>query len=156
MTDGDGDTTLVLMGGCFWGLEHSLSAVEGAVTAPGYAGGHRTGTEPDGTPCRLCPTYYNLKDTGDAEAVRVTVRTANGLRKVLETFGSHSARDPSPASSSRYVRGIGCADDATRDRVESMVRGLGMGHVVRLDGGFVEAEARHHGHWLGLYGPPEE
>ncbi len=148
-------TVIVLCGGCFWGLEYALSTIPGLETAPGYAGGHRTGRERDGSACALKPTYYNLKDTGDAEAVRVVAWTDEQVAAVLREFVAHSRRDPSPATSPRYARRVTCADAAGLRRVSKAMTNLGLGHVPTLGDGFVTAEPKHHGHYMRLYGPPE-
>lgn len=148
--------TLVLRGGCFWGLEYGLSAIPGAATAPGYAGGHRQGANADGSPRAIKPTYYNLADTGDAEAVRVTVSTHGQLRGVMRELVAHLARDPSPEDKQRYARGVAVAEKAMAAHVAKAMEEAGLRWKLDIgDEGFVEAEARHHGHYLRLYGPPE-
>lgn len=148
--------TLVLKGGCFWGLEYGLSAIPGIATAPGYAGGHRKGTKADGSPRDIKPTYYNLADSGDAEAVRVTVSTQGQLRAVVRELVAHLARDPSPSEKPRYARGAFCAEKAMAPHVAKALAEVGLTwRVGSGDDGFVEAEARHHGHYLRLYGPPD-
>lgn len=153
---GPGGITLVMRGGCFWGLEYALSVIPGAKAVPGYAYGHRTGKNNDGTPRTIKPNFYNLGDSGDTEAVRVTVANQAQLRAAIEKLAAHSASDPAPDDTTRYARGISCVDKAMAPHVEKAMREVGLRWKLGTgDGDFVEAEKRHHGHYLKLYGPPD-
>jgi peptide methionine sulfoxide reductase MsrA len=100
--------SLILLGGCFWGLEHALRETQGSSTETGYAGG------PDGT----SPTYYDLDRSGHSEGVRIAF-PAESLPRVLDIFAEHSFRDPSPASKPRYRRAVLCPDQETALLVRS-------------------------------------
>ncbi len=71
--------SIVLAGGCFWGVEDLLRKVPGvADTEVGYAGGTLDN-----------PTYEHVKTgrTGHAEAVRIDYDPAKvGIEKLLELF----------------------------------------------------------------------
>ena len=71
--------SLVLAGGCFWGVEDLLRKVPGVLdTEVGYAGGTLDN-----------PTYEHVKTgrTGHAEAVRIDYDPAKiGIEKLLELF----------------------------------------------------------------------
>ncbi|PCI75785.1 peptide-methionine (S)-S-oxide reductase [Candidatus Aerophobetes bacterium] len=71
--------SIVVAGGCFWGLEHLLSKFKGVVdTEAGYAGGDL-----------IDPTYNEVKTgtTGHAESVKITFDTeVVSLQEVLHYF----------------------------------------------------------------------
>lgn len=71
--------TMVLAGGCFWGVEDLLRKVPGILdTEVGYAGGQT----PD-------PTYNTVKNgnTGHAEAIEITYDSAQiSFAQILELF----------------------------------------------------------------------
>ncbi|MDR0621199.1 MAG: peptide-methionine (S)-S-oxide reductase MsrA [Deltaproteobacteria bacterium] len=73
------EKTIVLAGGCFWGVEHYLSLIPGVLkTEVGYANGHIEN-----------PTYERVcsGDSGFAEAVKVTYDLESlGLSELLGLF----------------------------------------------------------------------
>ena len=101
--------TIVLAGGCFWGLERYLSLVCGvSATEVGYANGHAGGAVSYAEVCTGA--------TGHAEAVRVTYDPAVApLRFLIRTF--FGAIDPTavnrqgPDVGTQYRSGIYYSDE---------------------------------------------
>lgn len=133
--------TLILLAGCFWGVEHALEEIPSVVSVTGYAGGR---PEP-------APTYYNLKANRNAEAVRVEFEPAD-LRAVLEKTISKSAGDPSPPADPRYRRAIFCPSEAIAGLVRAELAAMGESFHVAVETGFHPAEAYHQGYFKRVLG----
>lgn len=86
VADGPGLQTIVLAGGCFWGIEGVFEHIKGVTDAvSGYAGGNKASAEYE---------TVSTGTTGHAESVRVTFDpTKVSLEKLLQVFFS-VAHDP--------------------------------------------------------------
>src|SRR5262252_510711 len=144
-----GRQTVVVSGGCFWGVEAVFRHVKGVVEATsGYAGGS------------AATAHYQLVsegDTGHAESVRVTFDPVEvSLGQLLQVFFS-VAHDPTevnrqgPDSGTQYRSDLFVAD-AEQERVaRAYIAQLGSAHAysapiaTRVDAGqtFYPAEAYH-------------
>lgn len=141
--------TIVLAGGCFWGMQEILRAVPGVLaTEVGYAGGT---TE--------SPTYETVKTgrTGHAEAVRIDFDPARlPLEELLETwfFRMHDPTTPDRQGNDRgsqyrsviFVRSPEqerSARDAMAKVEASGVWGAPLVTEVAPDRGFTPAEGYH-------------
>lgn len=105
---------LVLLAGCFWGIDYSLQDLH-VDKEVGYAGGEA----PDGT------TYYNLDRSGHSEALRVRGVTPDLLPEILQRYLEKSRRDPSPASKPRYRRAVLCSSEDQARIVRELMAGMG-------------------------------
>jgi peptide-methionine (S)-S-oxide reductase len=141
--------TVVLAGGCFWGIQAVYQHVEGVHQAvSGYAGG----TMPN-------PSYEQVSTgrTGHAESVQVTYDPRKvSLGKILQIFFS-VAHDPTqlnrqgPDTGTQYRSAIFYSDEAAKRVAQSYIAqlgGAGVFHrpiVTRLDplAKFYPAEAYH-------------
>jgi peptide-methionine (S)-S-oxide reductase len=146
---GDGLQTVVLAGGCFWGIQAVYQHVEGVQQAvSGYAGGTVAG-----------PTYEQVSSgrTGHAESVQVTFDPHKvSLGKILQIFFS-VAHDPTqlnrqgPDVGTQYRSAIFTTDDSTKRTAQAYVSQLGNASVfqrpivTRIDplAKFYPAEAYH-------------
>jgi peptide-methionine (S)-S-oxide reductase len=146
---GDGLQTIVLAGGCFWGIQAVYQHVEGVHNAvSGYAGGSVTN-----------PTYEQVSSgrTGHAESVQVTYDPRKvSLGKILQIYFS-VAHDPTqlnrqgPDVGTQYRSSIFYSDEAQRKVAQAYIAqlgGAGVFHrpiVTRLDplAKFYPAEAYH-------------
>jgi peptide-methionine (S)-S-oxide reductase len=144
---GDGLQTIVLAGGCFWGIQavyQHLEGVHGAVS--GYAGGNGAN-----------PTYEQVSSgrTGHAESVQVTYDPRKvSLGKILHVFFS-VAHDPTqlnrqgPDVGTQYRSAIFYSDEAQKKVAQAYIAQLGgvfrRPIVTRLDplAKFYPAEAYH-------------
>jgi peptide-methionine (S)-S-oxide reductase len=151
---GDGLQTVVLAGGCFWGVQAVYQHVEGVHQAvSGYAGGKNPS-----------PTYEQVSSgrTGHAESVQVTFDPRQiSLGKILQIFFS-VAHDPTqldrqgPDVGTQYRSAIFVADDAEKSVAQSYVAQLGGAAVfsrpivTRIDRltAFYPAEAYHQNYAL--------
>jgi peptide methionine sulfoxide reductase msrA/msrB len=116
------EKTIVLAGGCFWGVERYLGLIPGVIgTEVGYA----NGTVPN-------PTYEMVcaGGTGFAEAVRVTYDAARlGLSELLELF--YKIIDPTSLNRQgndagpQYRTGIYHLDEADRPIIAGSLTLLG-------------------------------
>jgi peptide-methionine (S)-S-oxide reductase len=117
-----GRQTVVLAGGCFWGVEAVYKHVKGVVEATsGYAGGSAE------------TAHYELVgegNTGHAESVRVTFDPAQvSLGQLLQVFFS-VAHDPTqvnrqgPDTGSQYRSAIFVSDPAQRRAVDAYIAQL--------------------------------
>ncbi len=114
----DARETIVLAGGCFWGMEEILRQVPGVLdTEVGYAGGQ---TEQ--------PTYPQVRrgDTGHAEAIRVTYDPARlNLATLLEDW-FYRMHDPTTLNrqgndiGSQYRSAIFYSSDAQKKVAEEV------------------------------------
>ena len=142
--------TLVVAGGCFWGVQGVFQHVTGVVTATsGYAGG---------TVAR--PSYEDVStgNTGHAESVRIVYDPAKvSLDKLLEVFFT-VAHDPTqlnrqgPDHGTQYRSAIFYRSDAQKAAVTSYIaqleksgtiRGKIVTQVAPLNNDFYVAEAYH-------------
>jgi peptide-methionine (S)-S-oxide reductase len=120
---GDGLQTVVLAGGCFWGVQAVFQHVEGVHQAvSGYAGGTKTD-----------PTYEQVSSgqTGHAESVQVTFDPHKiSYGKILQIFFS-VAHDPTqldrqgPDVGTQYRSAIFFSNEAEKRVAQSYVAQLG-------------------------------
>ncbi len=125
----EGLQTVVLAGGCFWGIQAVYQHVEGVHQAvSGYAGG----TKAD-------PTYEEVSSgrTGHAEAVQVTFDPRKiSYGKILQIFFS-VAHDPTqldrqgPDVGTQYRSAIFYANDSEKRAAQSYIALLGRTSVFR-------------------------
>jgi peptide-methionine (S)-S-oxide reductase len=146
---GDGLQTIVLAGGCFWGIQAVYQHVEGVHNAvSGYAGGSVVN-----------PTYEQVSSgrTGHAESVQVTYDPRKvSLGKILQVYFS-VAHDPTqlnrqgPDVGTQYRSVIFYSDEAQKKVAQAYIAQLGGASVfrrpivTRLDplAKFYPAEAYH-------------
>jgi peptide-methionine (S)-S-oxide reductase len=146
---GDGLQTIVLAGGCFWGIQAVYQHVEGVHNAvSGYAGGSVAN-----------PSYEQVSSgrTGHAESVQVTYDPHKvSLGKILQIYFS-VAHDPTqlnrqgPDVGTQYRSAIFYSDEAQKKVAQAYIAqlgGAGVFHrpiVTRLDplAKFYPAEAYH-------------
>jgi len=117
-----GQATIVLAGGCFWGVQAVFQHVKGVVSATsGYAGGKAGETN-----------YEEVSSgtTGHAESVRVVYDTSKvSLGQLLKVFFS-VAHDPTelnrqgPDVGTQYRSAIFYSNDRQRDVVKSYIAQL--------------------------------
>jgi peptide-methionine (S)-S-oxide reductase len=120
---GDGLQTIVLAGGCFWGIQAVYQHVEGVHGAvSGYAGGSSAN-----------PTYEQVSSgrTGHAESVQVTYDPHKvSLGKILQIFFS-VAHDPTqlnrqgPDVGTQYRSAIFYSDEAQKKVAQAYIAQLG-------------------------------
>jgi peptide-methionine (S)-S-oxide reductase len=144
---GDGMQTIVLAGGCFWGIQAVYQHLEGVHQAvSGYAGGSGAN-----------PTYEQVSGgrTGHAESVLVTYDPRKvSLGKILQVFFS-VAHDPTqlnrqgPDVGTQYRSAIFYSDETQKKVAQAYIAQLGgvfrRPIVTRLDPltKFYPAEAYH-------------
>jgi peptide-methionine (S)-S-oxide reductase len=144
---GDGLQTIVLAGGCFWGIQAVYQHVEGVHNAvSGYAGGSSAN-----------PTYEQVSSgrTGHAESVQVTYDPRKvSLGKILQIYFS-VAHDPTqlnrqgPDVGTQYRSAIFYSDETQKKVAQAYIAQLGgvfrRPIVTRLDplAKFYPAEAYH-------------
>ncbi len=110
---------IVFADGCFWGVQHFFSCVEGVTdTTAGYANGH--------TPS---PTYETVckGDSGYAEAVRVRYREdrvslSDLLSYFFHIYEPREAGPLGPDNSTQYRAGLYYIDDEDRPVLEAARR----------------------------------
>jgi peptide-methionine (S)-S-oxide reductase len=148
--------TIVLAGGCFWGMEAVFGDLKGVTEAmPGYAGG------------AAATAHYELVSTGTtghAESVRVTYDPAKiTLRQILDVYFL-VAHDPTelnrqgPDEGTQYRSAIFVAGDEQRRAAQAEIDRLTAEHrfgapiVTKLEAyrGFYPAEA-YHRHYVALH-----
>ena len=122
-----GHQTVVVAGGCFWGIEAVFRHVKGVTEATsGYAGGSAD-----------TATYNRVSDgdTGHAEAVRVTFDPAQvSLGQLLQVFFA-VAHDPTevnrqgPDTGTQYRSAIFVGDAAQRGVVDAYIAQLDRAQV---------------------------
>ncbi len=122
-----GDQTVVLAGGCFWGLEAVFEHVKGVRdVASGYSGGDAKSA-----------TYETVSTgrTGHAEAVKITFDPKEvSYEQLLGVFFA-VAHDPTelnrqgPDTGTQYRSAIFYADDEQRRRAESVIKDLTAAHT---------------------------
>jgi peptide-methionine (S)-S-oxide reductase len=148
--------TVVLAGGCFWGMEAVFGALKGVVEAmPGYAGGS------------AATAHYDMVSsgtTGHAESVRVTYDPATiSFRQLLDVYFL-VAHDPTelnrqgPDDGTQYRSAIFVADAEQRREAQAEIDRLTAEHrfsapiVTALEPfrAFYPAEA-YHRHFVALH-----
>ena len=141
--------TIVLAGGCFWGMEAVFGSLKGVTQAmPGYSGGSAATAHYD---------QVSTGTTGHAESVRVTYDPAKiSLEQILDVFFT-VAHDPTelnrqgPDDGTQYRSAIFVADADQRARAAAMIARLTAQHrfsapiVTKLETyrAFYPAEAYH-------------
>jgi len=141
--------TIVLAGGCFWGVQGVYEHVRGVRQAiSGYAGGDRKTANYD---------QVSEGDTGHAESVQVTFDPAEvSFGDLLQVFFS-VAHDPTqlnrqgPDTGSQYRSAIFFADESQQRIAAAYIAQLNLAHsfkkpiVTRVDPlkGFYPAEEHH-------------
>ena len=144
-----GPQSIVLAGGCFWGVQGVFQHLRGVTQAvSGYAGGTRETAEYE---------TVSTGRTGHAESVRVTFDPkVVTLGRILQVYFS-VAHDPTqlnrqgPDSGTQYRSAIFVADPKQREIAERYIAQLDQAHVfsrpivTRVDPltGFYPAEAYH-------------
>jgi peptide-methionine (S)-S-oxide reductase len=141
--------TIVLAGGCFWGMEAVFGALKGVSSSvPGYAGGSKA------------TAHYELVSTGTtghAESVQVTFDPAQISYDQILTVYFTVAHDPTelnfqgPDSGTQYRSAIFYANDEQRKGAEAAIARLTAAKrftapiVTKLEPlhGFYPAEAEH-------------
>jgi peptide-methionine (S)-S-oxide reductase len=141
--------TVVLAGGCFWGMEAVFGALRGVTQAmPGYAGG------------TAATAHYDMVSTGmtgHAESVRVTYDPARiSFEQLLDVYFT-VAHDPTelnrqgPDDGSQYRSAIFIMNAEQRRQAQAFIARLTAEHrfnapiVTKLEAytGFYPAEAYH-------------
>jgi peptide-methionine (S)-S-oxide reductase len=141
--------TVVLAGGCFWGMEAVFGALRGVTSAvPGYAGGSKD------------TAHYELVSTGTtghAESVRVTFDPSKiTYEQILDVY-FRVAHDPTelnrqgPDDGTQYRSAIFVANADQRQRAQAVIARLTTAHVyaapivtkLELLHGFYQAEPEH-------------
>jgi peptide-methionine (S)-S-oxide reductase len=144
-----GNQTVVLAGGCFWGMEAVFGALRGVTSSvPGYAGGKKENARYD---------TVSSGTTGHAESVQVTFDPAKiSYEQILDVY-FRVAHDPTelnrqgPDEGTQYRSAIFYADEGQRRRAETVIRTLTAAHrfsspiVTKLEPlhGFYRAEPEH-------------
>ena len=148
--------TIVLAGGCFWGMEAVFGSLNGVKEAmPGFAGG------------AAATAHYEMVSTGmtgHAESVRVTYDPAKiSLEQILTVYFT-VAHDPTelnrqgPDDGTQYRSAIFVANADQREAAQAMIARLTAQHrfaapiVTKLEpySGFYPAEA-YHRHYVALH-----
>jgi peptide-methionine (S)-S-oxide reductase len=148
--------TVVLAGGCFWGMEAVFGDLKGVIEAmPGYSGGS------------AATAHYDLVSTGTtghAESVRVTYDPAQiSFRQLLDVYFL-VAHDPTeldrqgPDEGTQYRSAIFVAGDEQRREAQAEIDRLTAEHrfsapiVTKLEPyrAFYPAEA-YHRHFVALH-----
>ena len=149
--------SIVLAGGCFWGMQGIFEHVKGVThTVVGYAGGTKE------------TAHYDMvaeRNTGHAEAIQVTwdpaVVTYGELLKIYFT----AAHDPTTLNRQHYDEGteyrsaIFYTDDEQKNAAEAYIKELNGGHVfknpivtrvVPLRGAFYPAKPNISIFWIAI------
>jgi peptide-methionine (S)-S-oxide reductase len=141
--------TVVLAGGCFWGVQAVFEHVHGVKTVvAGYAGGDRSSADYD---------TVSTGTTGHAESVRITFDPAQISFGQLLTVAFSVVHDPTqlnrqgPDSGTQYRSAIFYADETQKHIAEAYIAQLNTAHafpraiVTRLEPlrGFYPAEEYH-------------
>jgi peptide-methionine (S)-S-oxide reductase len=141
--------TVVLAGGCFWGIEAVFGALRGVTSSvPGYAGGKKE------------TAHYEMVSTGTtghAESVQVTFDPAKiSYEQILDVYFK-VAHDPTqlnrqgPDEGTQYRSAIFYANPEQKQRAEAVIAKLTAAHryltpiVTKLEplSAFYKAEAYH-------------
>jgi peptide-methionine (S)-S-oxide reductase len=144
-----GKQSIVLAGGCFWGIEGLFERVKGVTNAvSGYAGGEKSTAHYD---------RVSEGDTGHAESVKVefdpTKITLGQLLKVFFSVGHNPTElnRQGPDTGTQYRSAIFYANDDQKKVVEGYIKQLNDAHVFSRPivtqvlplKGFYAAEAYH-------------
>ena len=117
---GTGLKEIYLAGGCFWGVEAYFSRINGVLyTEAGYANGETEDT-----------SYYELKKTGHAEAVRLVYDPqTTGLEKILEYFfdiiDPVSVNRQGNDTGAQYRSGIYYTDEGDKEVIQKIMDRVG-------------------------------
>jgi peptide-methionine (S)-S-oxide reductase len=148
-----GEQTIVLAGGCFWGVQAVFQHVKGVVSATsGYAGGTVSS-----------PSYEHVSSgsTGHAESVRIVFDSSKvSLGQLLKVFFS-VAHDPTelnrqgPDVGTQYRSAVFYTSEAQREVVQAYIAQLSKAKVfhgpivtqVAPLKAFYEAEAYHQNYY---------
>lgn len=145
-----GANSIVLAGGCFWGMQGIFEHTKGVTsTVVGYAGGTKE------------TAHYDMvaeQNTGHAEAIRITWDPAKTTYGELLKVYFLAAHDPTTLNRQHYDEGpeyrsaIFYTDDEQKNAAEAYIKKLDAAHtfrhaivtqVVPLRGAFFPAEAEH-------------
>ena len=145
-----GTNSIVLAGGCFWGMQGIFEHMKGVTnTVVGYAGGTKE------------TAHYDMvadRNTAHAEAIKVTWDPANVTYGELLKVYFTAAHDPTTLNRQHYDEGpeyrsaIFYTDDEQKNLAEGYIKELNGGHVfknpivtqvVPLRDAFYPAEAEH-------------
>jgi len=145
-----GTSSIVLAGGCFWGMQGIFEHMKGVTnTVVGYAGGARE------------TAHYDMvadRNTGHAEAIKITWDPAKITYSELLKVYFLAAHDPTTLNRQHYDEGpeyrsaIFYDDDGQKNAAEAYIRELDAAHqfkhpivtqVVPLRGAFYPAESEH-------------
>lgn len=145
-----GSNTIVLAGGCFWGMQGVFEHLKGVTnTVVGYAGGKKE------------TAHYEMvaeKNTGHAESIKITWDPAKlSLHDLLKVYFT-AAHDPTELNRQHndegpeYRSAIFYMDDEQKNVAEAYIKELNAAHVYRhpivtqvvpLNGAFFPAEPDH-------------
>jgi peptide-methionine (S)-S-oxide reductase len=152
-TPAQGKATIVLAGGCFWGMQGVFEHVKGVTdTVVGYAGGKKE-----------TATYERVEegDTGHAESIKITYDPSKiTYGEILKIYFS-AAHDPTTLNRQhndvgpQYRSSIFYADEKQKQIAEAYIADLNKAHVFKNPivtkvvplTGFYEAE-EYHQHFL--------
>jgi peptide-methionine (S)-S-oxide reductase len=145
-----GTNSIVLAGGCFWGMQGIFEHMKGVTnTVVGYAGGTKE------------TAHYDLvseRNTGHAESIKITWDPAKVTYGELLKVYFTAAHDPTTLNRQHYDEGpeyrsaIFYTDDEQKNATEAYIKELNGAHVfknpivtqvVPLRGAFYPAEAEH-------------
>jgi len=149
-TPAAGASTVVLAGGCFWGMQGIFEHMKGVTnTVVGYAGGTKE------------TAHYDMvaeRNTGHAESIKITWDpTKITYGDLLKVYFS-AAHDPTTLNRQHYDEGpeyrsaIFYTDDEQKNVAQAYIRDLNAAHVfkdpivtqvVPLKGAFYPAEPEH-------------
>jgi peptide-methionine (S)-S-oxide reductase len=145
-----GTASIVLAGGCFWGMQGIFEHMKGVTnTVVGYAGGTKETAKYD---------MVAERNTGHAESIKITWDPAKvAYSELLKVYFS-AAHDPTTLNRQHYDEGpeyrsaIFYTDDEQKNAAEAYIKELNAAHafkdpivtqVVPLRGAFYPAEAEH-------------
>jgi peptide-methionine (S)-S-oxide reductase len=145
-----GTASVVLAGGCFWGMQGIFEHMKGVTnTVVGYAGGTKE------------TAHYDMvaeRNTGHAESIKITWDPAKITYGDLLKVYFSAAHDPTTLNRQHYDEGpeyrsaIFYMDDEQKNVAQAYIRDLNAAHVfkdpivtqvVPLRGAFYPAEAEH-------------
>jgi peptide-methionine (S)-S-oxide reductase len=145
-----GTKSIVLAGGCFWGMQGIFEHMKGVTnTVVGYAGGTKETARYD---------LVSERNTGHAESIKITWDPAKITYSELLKVYFSAAHDPTTLNRQHYDEGpeyrsaIFYTDDEQKSVAEAWIKELNAAHVfknpivtqlVPLRGAFYPAEAEH-------------
>jgi peptide-methionine (S)-S-oxide reductase len=149
-TPAAGTASVVLAGGCFWGMQGIFEHMKGVTnTVVGYAGGTKETAHYD---------MVSERNTGHAESIRITWDPARITYGDLLKVYFSAAHDPTTLNRQHYDEGpeyrsaIFYTDDEQKNVAEAYIKELNAAHVfkdpivtqvVPLRGAFYPAESEH-------------